>query len=124
MREEKNLWLTCTDSILHCLGAPTIELKEQMEGEEGLDVHIVARIHGCPFPSLVWQKAPIAKPEDKAVVQYDQHVNKLVVDNKCTLLIQQSKRDDSSLYTITASNSLGKASKEIKLTVLGEEFLS
>uniref|UniRef100_A0A4W5NRA0 Fibronectin type-III domain-containing protein n=1 Tax=Hucho hucho TaxID=62062 RepID=A0A4W5NRA0_9TELE len=90
-----------------------------MEGEEGLDVHIVARIHGCPFPSLVWQKAPIAKPEDKAVVQYDQHVNKLVVDNKCTLLIQQSKRDDSSLYTITASNSLGKASKEIKLTVLG-----
>lgn len=95
-----------------------------MEGEEGLDVHIVARVHGCPFPSLVWQKAPIAKPEDKAVVQYDQHVNKLVVDNKCTLLIQQSKRDDSSLYTITASNSLGKASKEIKLTVLGEESLS
>lgn len=95
-----------------------------MEGEEGCDVNIVAKIKGCPFPSLVWQKAPLDKPDDKAAVHYDQHVNKLVSDDKCTLLIQQSKRDDSALYTITASNSLGKASKEIKLTVFGEGYFS
>lgn len=100
-------------------GAPTIELKEAVEGAEGFDVNIVAKIQGCPFPSLVWQKAPLDKPEEKAIVQYGQHVNKIVGNEKCTLLIQQSKRDDSAVYTLTATNSIGKASKDLKLTVLG-----
>ena len=102
------------------LGAPSIELREALDGEEGCDVSLVAKIQGCPFPTLTWQKAALDKPEVKAAVHYDQHVNKLVSNDKCTLLIQQSKRDDSSLYTITASNSLGTASKAIKLTVLGK----
>lgn len=104
-------------------GAPTIELKEAMEGAEGYDVNILARIQGCPFPTLVWQKAALDKPEEKAVVQYGQHVNKIVTQDKCTLLIQQSKRDDSAVYTLTATNSLGTASKDIKLTILGNSSL-
>lgn len=100
-------------------GAPTIELRELLEGEEGTDVNIVAKIKGCPFPTLTWQKASFDKADDKTDVQYDQHVNKLVSDDKCTLMIQQSKREDTGLYTVTASNSLGKASKDIRLTVLG-----
>ncbi|KAJ8416941.1 hypothetical protein AAFF_G00328190 [Aldrovandia affinis] len=99
--------------------APTIELRETLEGEEGTDVNIVAKIKGCPFPTLTWQKASLDKADDKTDVQYDQHVNKLVSDDKCTLMIQQSRREDTALYTITASNSLGKASKDIRLTVLG-----
>lgn len=102
------------------LGPPSIELREALEGAEGFDINIVARIQGCPFPSLVWQKAPLDKPDDKTAVHYDKHVNKLVSDDKCTLLIQQSKRSDSSVYTLTATNSLGTASKGIKLTILGK----
>lgn len=106
------------------LGAPSIDLREALEGEEGFDVNIVARIQGCPFPSLVWHKAPQDKPDDKAAVQYDKHVNKLVSDEKCTLLIQQSKRDDSAIYTLTATNSLGTATKSIKLSILGKSLNS
>lgn len=92
-----------------------------MEGEEGCDVSIVAKVSGCPFPTLTWKKANLAKPEEKAAVQYDQHINKLVTQNKCTLLIQQASRLDSALYSLTASNSLGTATKDIKLAVLGEK---
>lgn len=91
-----------------------------MEGEEGCDVSIVAKVSGCPFPTLTWQKASLSKPEEKAVVQYDQHINKLVTQDKCTLLIQQASRQDSALYSLTASNSLGTVTKEMKLSVLGE----
>lgn len=91
-----------------------------MEGEEGCDVSIVAKVSGCPFPTLTWQKASLAKPEEKAAVQYDQHINKLVTHDKCTLLIQQASRHDSSLYSLTASNSLGTVTKDIKLSVLGK----
>lgn len=100
-------------------GAPTIELRESLESAETFDVNILARIQGCPFPSLVWQKATFDKPDEKLDVKYDQHINKLVSDDKCSLVIQQSKRDDSGIYTLTATNSLGKASKDIKLTILG-----
>jgi len=93
-----------------------------VEGEEGCDISLLAKITGCPFPTLTWHKAELAKPEEKAVVQYDQHTNKLVTQDKCTLLIQQSRREDSALYTLTAVNSLGKASKDITLTVLGEKI--
>ncbi|KAJ8352204.1 hypothetical protein SKAU_G00236800 [Synaphobranchus kaupii] len=99
--------------------APNIELGEFMEVEQGADIRIVAKIKGCPFPTLTWQKAPPHKSDDKADVQYDEHINKLVFDDSCTLLIQQGKREDTGLYTITASNSLGKASKEMRLNVLG-----
>lgn len=100
-------------------GAPTIDLRESLESAETFDVNILARIQGCPFPSLVWQKALSDKPDEKFDVQYDQHINKLVSDDKCSLVIQQSRRDDSGIYTLTATNSLGKASKDIKLTILG-----
>lgn len=102
-------------------GAPTIVLREAMEGEEGCDVSIVAKVSGCPFPTLTWQKASVAKPEEKAAVQYDQHINKLVTQDKCTLLIQQASRNDSALYSLTASNSLGTVTKTIKLSVLGKK---
>lgn len=95
-----------------------------MEGEEGCDVSIVAKVSGCPFPTLTWQKASVAKPEEKAAVQYDQHINKLVTQDKCTLLIQQASRLDSALYSLTASNSLGTVTKDIKLSVLGEKLLT
>lgn len=100
-------------------GAPTIDLRESLESAETFDVNILARIQGCPFPSLVWQKALSDQPDEKFDVQYDQHINKLVSDDKCSLVIQQSRRDDSGIYTLTATNSLGKASKDIKLTILG-----
>lgn len=103
-------------------GAPTIELRESLECAETHDVNILAKIQGCPFPSLVWQKATCDKPDEKCDVQYDLHINKLVSDDKCSLVIQQSKRDDSGIYTLTATNSLGKASKDIKLTILGMFF--
>lgn len=99
-------------------------MREVMEGEEGCDVSIVAKVSGCPFPTLTWQKASMAKPEEKAAVQYDQHINKLVTQDKCTLLIQQASRLDSALYSLTASNSLGTVTKDIKLSVLGEKLLT
>lgn len=105
--------------IIIVSGAPTIELRESLESAETLDINILARIQGCPFPSLIWQRATLDKPDEKFDVHYDQHINKLVSDDKCSLIIQQSKRDDSGIYTLTASNSLGKASKDIKLTILG-----
>lgn len=95
-----------------------------MEGEEGCDISIVAKISGCPFPTLTWQKASLAKPGEKADVQYDQHINKLMTQDKCTLLIQQASRHDSAIYSLTASNSLGTVTKEIKLSVLGEKHYS
>lgn len=91
-----------------------------MEGEEGCDVSIVAKVSGCPFPTLTWQKASLAKPEEKEAVHYDQHINKLVTQDKCTLLIQDASRHDSAVYSLTASNSLGTVTKDIKLTVLGK----
>lgn len=100
-------------------GAPSIELKEFMEVEQGSDISIVAKIRGCPFPTLTWYKAPPHKSDDKVEVQYDEHINKIVSDDSCTLLIQQGKRPDTGLYTLMASNSLGKASKEMRLNVLG-----
>lgn len=102
-------------------GAPTIEMREVLEGEEGCDVSMVAKVSGCPFPTLTWQRACMAKPEEKTTVQYDQHMNKLVTQDKCTLLIQQASRLDSALYSLTASNSLGTVTKDIKLFVLGEK---
>uniref|UniRef100_A0A3B5PYI8 Immunoglobulin I-set domain-containing protein n=1 Tax=Xiphophorus maculatus TaxID=8083 RepID=A0A3B5PYI8_XIPMA len=90
-------------------GAPSIELEEFME------------LRGCPFPTLTWYKAPPHKPDDKVEVQYDEHINKIVSDDSCTLLIQQGKRHDTGLYTLVASNSLGKASKEMRLNVLGKD---
>lgn len=102
-------------------GAPTIEMREMLEGEEGCDVSIVAKVSGCPFPTLTWHKASVAKPEEKAPIQYDQHMNKLVTQDKCTLLIQQASRLDSALYCLTASNSLGTVSKDIKVSVYGKE---
>lgn len=90
-----------------------------MEVEQGSDISIVAKIHGCPFPTLTWYKAPPHKSDDKVEVQYDEHINKIVSDDSCTLLIQQGKRPDTGLYTLVASNSLGKASKEMRLNVLG-----
>lgn len=105
--------------IIIVSGAPTIELRESMESAETFDINILARIQGCPFPSLVWQRATFEKPDEKFDVHYDQHINKLVSDDKCSLVIQQSKRDDSGMYTLTATNSLGQASKDIKLTILG-----
>lgn len=109
-------------NVCSSAGPPTIELREAMEGEEGCDVSIVAKISGCPFPTLTWHKASMAKPEEKAAVQYDQHMSKLVTPDKCTLLIQQASRQDSALYSLTATNSLGTASKDIKLSVLGEKY--
>lgn len=103
-------------------GPPTIELREAMEGEEGCDISIVAKVSGCPFPSLVWHKASLDKPEEKSAIQYDQHINKLVTQDKCTLLIQQASRHDSSLYSLTATNSLGTVCKGIKLSVFGKKF--
>ena len=94
-----------------------------MEVEQGADINIVAKIKGCPFPTLTWQKAPPHKSDEKADVQYDEHINKLVFDDSCTLLIQQGKREDTGLYTITASNNLGKASREMRLNVLGKVFI-
>lgn len=94
-----------------------------MEVEQGTDIKIFAKIKGCPFPTLTWQKAPPYKKDEKTDVEYDEHINKLVTDNTCTLLIKQGKRADTGIYTITASNSLGKASKEIRLNVLGNLFL-
>lgn len=107
------------------VGPPSIELKEFMEVEEGTDVKIVAKIKGVPFPTLTWLKASPKKPDDKSPVAYDQHVNKIVDEDTCTLLIQQSRRNDTGLYTITAANNLGTASKEMRLNVLGtyQEFL-
>lgn len=102
-------------------GAPTIEMKEVLEGEEGCDISMVAKVSGCPFPTLTWQRASMAKPEEKTSVQYDQHMNKLVTQDKCTLLIQQASRLDSALYSLTASNSLGTVTKDIKLFVLGRK---
>lgn len=90
-----------------------------MEVEQGGDISIVAKIRGCPFPTLTWFKAPPHKSEDKVEVVYDEHINKMVSDDSCTLLIQQGKRPDTGLYTLVASNSLGKASKEMRLNVLG-----
>ena len=90
-----------------------------MEAEQGSDISIVAKIRGCPFPTLTWYKAPPHKSDAKAEVQYDEHINKMVSDDSCTLLIQQSKRPDTGLYTLVASNSVGKASKEMRLNVLG-----
>lgn len=90
-----------------------------MEVEEGTDVNIVAKIKGVPFPTLTWLKAYTKKPDDKTPVLYDQHVNKIVGEDSCTLLIQQSRRSDTGLYTITAVNNLGTASKEMRLNVLG-----
>uniref|UniRef100_A0A3B3Q8E3 Titin n=1 Tax=Paramormyrops kingsleyae TaxID=1676925 RepID=A0A3B3Q8E3_9TELE len=89
-----------------------------MEVEQGTDIKIVAKIKGCPFPTLTWQKAPPYRKDEKTDVEYDEHINKLVTDNTCALLIKQGKRADTGIYTITASNSLGKASKEIRLNVL------
>ena len=100
-------------------GAPSIELKEFLEVEQGSDINVRATIRGCPFPTLTWFKAPPHKPEDKVEVQYDEHINKMVADDNCTLLIQQGKRQDTGLYTLVASNSMGKASKEMRLNVLG-----
>lgn len=91
-----------------------------MEVEQGTDIHIVAKIKGCPFPTLTWQKAPPHKRDNKVDIEYDEHINKLVSDDSCTLLIQQGKRSDTSLYTLTASNSLGTVSKEMRLNVLGK----
>lgn len=93
-----------------------------MEAEQGNDINIVAKIRGCPFPTLTWYKAPPHKSDDKVEVQYDEHINKIVSDDSCTLLIQQSKRLDTGLYTLVASNSLGKASKEMRLNVLGTNY--
>lgn len=90
-----------------------------MEVEQATDIKIVAKVKGCPFPTLTWQKAPPHKSDAKADIEYDEHINKLVTDDSCTLLIQQGKRSDTGLYTLTASNSLGKASKEMRLNVLG-----
>lgn len=90
-----------------------------MEVEQGSDISIVAKIRGCPFPTLTWYKAPPHKSDNKVEVQYDEHINKIVSDDSCTLLIQQGKRPDTGLYTLMASNSLGKASKEMRLNVLG-----
>lgn len=103
-------------------GPPTIELREALEGEEGCDISMVARISGCPFPRLTWHKASPAKPEEKTAIQYDQHINKLVTQDKCTLLVQQATRHDSALYSLTASNSLGTVSKDIKLSVFGKKL--
>lgn len=75
---------------------------------------------GCPFPSLSWHKADLAAPEQKAAVRYDQRVAKLVTHDKCTLLLQQATRDDSALYSLTASNALGTVTKDVKLSVFGE----
>lgn len=91
-----------------------------MEGEEGCDVSIVAKVSGCPFPTLTWQSASLAKPEEKVAVKYDQHINKLVTQDKCTLLIHDASRHDNAIYSLTASNSLGTVTKDIKLTVLGK----
>ena len=104
-------------------GAPTIELREAMEGEEGCDVSVVAKVSGCPFPTLTWHMASLAKPDEKAAVQYGQHISKLVTQDKCTLLIQQASRHDSALYSLTARNSLGTVTKDIKLSVLGEKLV-
>lgn len=107
-------------SSLH-IGAPSIELKEFMEVEQGSDISIVAKIRGCPFPTLSWYKAPPHKSDDKVEVVYDEHINKIVSDDSCTLLIQQGKRPDTGLYTLVASNGLGKTSKEMRLNVLGRK---
>lgn len=93
-----------------------------MEVEEGTDVNIVAKVKGVPFPTLTWFKAPPKKPDNKEPVTYDTHVNKLVVDDTCTLVIPQSRRSDTALYTITAVNNLGTASKEMRLNVLGKRL--
>uniref|UniRef100_A0A3B4HBA7 Ig-like domain-containing protein n=1 Tax=Pundamilia nyererei TaxID=303518 RepID=A0A3B4HBA7_9CICH len=102
---------------LELAGESTSHLNEFMEVEQGSDISIVAQIRGCPFPTLTWYKAPPHKSDAKVEVQYDEHINKIVSDDSCTLLIQQGKRPDTGLYTLVASNSLGKASKEMRLNV-------
>jgi len=108
-------------SVFCAAGAPSIELKEFMEQEQGSDISLVATVRGCPFPTLTWFKAPPHKTNDRVEVQYDEHINKMVSDDSCTLLIQQGKRPDTGLYTLVASNSLGKASREMRLNVLGTD---
>lgn len=102
------------------VGPPSIELNEFMEAEEGTDINIVAKVKGVPFPMLTWAKAPPKKPDDKLPVVYDQHVNKVVGEDSCTLVIQQSRRKDTGLYTLTAVNNFGTDSKEMRLNVLGK----
>ncbi|KAK5889759.1 hypothetical protein CesoFtcFv8_013347 [Champsocephalus esox] len=90
-----------------------------MEAEQRSDISIVATVRGCPFPTLTWSKAPAHQPEQRAEVSYDEHINKVVSDDSCTLLVQQANRADTGLYTLTAANSVGRASAEMRLNVLG-----
>lgn len=130
LKDEGGYFLPCHPQKEHKIfsnplssGAPTIQMREYLEGEEGCDVSIVAKISGCPFPTLTWQRASLAKVEEKAAIQYDQRICKLVTEDKCTLLVTQASRHDTGLYSLTASNGLGTVTKDIKMAVLGKEPL-
>lgn len=71
---------------------------------------------GFPTPQISWSKNGAPLVSDKRVSTYtDEH--------STTIAIYSTERTDTGTYTVTASNTAGSASLDLKLKVIGKLFL-
>lgn len=87
---------------------------ERVEVSEGEPLRLKCAVVGKPDPIITWFK------DQQQVHESDKIKLKMTSDNTCILNIPKSDMNDEGTYTCSATNSAGKDTTSVKVTVIGE----
>lgn len=107
---------------------PTVTLRLAVRGDTikvmaGQPVNIPADVTGLPMPKIEWSKneAPIEKTSDALKIT-KQELSR--TEAKTELSMPAVVRGDKGTYTVTASNRLGSAFRNVHVEVFGKYLMS
>ena len=87
-------------------------MREAVEGEEGCDVSLLAKISGCPFPTLTWLKDGEPLDSKRANIRNS--------DKDSILFIRTSNRADSGVYEMTVKVDSFEDKASLILQIVGK----
>lgn len=92
---------------------------QDLKVQEGDEVKFVVKVTGTPTPEVTWQ-------HDNEVIKEDSDIYKVLPgeEGEVTLLLTEAFPEDSGVYTVTASNEVGRTECTAMLTVTGKLIFS
>ncbi|XP_030643504.1 striated muscle preferentially expressed protein kinase [Chanos chanos] len=96
---------------LEMAAPPTFEsIMEDLDVNVGETPRFAVVVEGKPIPDIFWYK-------DDVLLSESSHFTFVYDDNECSLVVLNTKPDDSGVYTCTAKNLAGEVSCKAELTV-------
>lgn len=96
--------------LVHLAVSPLVNITMEMIGIQGTSLTLNCNPVGQPIPSVTWFRGP-------AQIQQD---SRITVDQSGQLMFNPVFSTDANTYRCVASNSVGTASAETQMSVLGE----